>query len=1707
MPIDLDKGTQIPTDFLITAKEEVKFTGPSTETVTFTSNSGRIVASKEVELKAGTYTIKEKDTIDVTPDGGLLPGSIFSAEALFTFTYEADVEGKYRIDKSVQWHDIQADATGDLEASAVVNGNVGSRINGVTITVAKDPKLGAGETIEVTVNFDGKIDKTTTITLVEAKSYPPELTLLSATPSTILGNGKDTSLLSVKVQDKSEKGIKSVVVDLSSIGGLPVQPMFDDGTNGDATAGDGVYSLNVMAPPTVSGGSKNLQVTATDNNGNSASTFISLNITPFPAVTGIAPNWSTRGSKGVIVTISGQNFSNDITAASIEFSDGNGISVTNASYLSNTQIKATINIDIFASIGKRYVSVTTGGQTGKSETPIFDIINGQTIPPIIVTISPDKAYQGATLYNVEIFGSDFVDGATVSFSGDGISVNSVNFVNSGKLGCNLSIASDAPLGARDLTVTNPDGMSSTLHDIFTIEGVPVVEFSVDSVVPDSGIQDTTSLYVVINGQGFSSDNASLFFQSSNLSFGSGITVNMAFYVNETKLAAYIAIAPDAVPGARDVSVIIGDETAVGLGLFTVKPKSSLLSATPDSGNRGALNMPVLLKGNEFKTGATVDFGAGITVNSAIVESSTQMTANISISAAAALGVRDVQISNPGETPFSASVFEVLDAPSITGLTPESGNRGSYGKYVTINGANFVSGADVAFGSGRSLSRPCGISVNNVSFIDNNTLRANIDIATDATLGYHNVTVANPGGVIATLPNAFEVKPVAPIINRVNPSEIYQGETTNVSILGANFKEGANVAFSGLGVAVNSVDFVSASELKVNITVGATAPVGPRDVTVTNPDGMDGSKVAAAYIKYPPPEIIKVDPDSGIRGTLMDVSVQGDKFRDGARVAFSGAGISINSATTLSATKIQANITIADDAPLGYHDVIVTNPDGSVDTKIDAFTVNQAAPTITGANPASGSRGTTMNVSILGAHFQSGAGVTFNCFGISINSNAFVSSTKIQLGITILGTAPPGSCDVTVTNPDGNIGTKTNAFTVKSSPTITDVSPAEGRQGATMDVSISGADFQSGASVAFSGDGITVNSTNVISSTRRQSNITIASDAPVSIRDVTVTNTDGGSYTKTGAFMVMYPVGLAIQDMLGNSLVSATVGDRLDLRIWLSSPSTAVSGASAYLTYDDSVLSIIDQDTNKAGMQPFAKGTFFGGINNIDNDTHSDPNNSIPGAQLDYVEVILGGGPTGEGILATFSFDVIAPALGGSTIIRFDFDGVNNRSTSVSLDEYGAVTPVVTPAVISMPVVTVEGEVLLQGRTPNSGEFGYSKDVTFELRNPNDTTALSTQTVLTNFDGSFSVSFLGTPGVYDVTAKTPGFLRGIAEDVTLPATGVTFTPSPLLGGNCNDDNAVDIADFSLLSAAFGSSTGAPNFNPNCDFDGDNAISLSDFAILAGNFGTLGMPAPKLLTLSLERENPFFTRNAEFELRGYSSEPNNHSYTIDVKILAKGVERLYGYSLMVSYDQTLLELSRNDNLTQMEGSFLRKSGQTLFFTRAEEPGKLLIVASLIGDSPGVAGTGTIAQLRFKTLDNKLTDSYIELQNISIVDVNYHVTQLPPKRLSLSVVSQNALKPVPSHTRLLQNFPNPFNPETWIPFALAESTPVTIRIYAANGQLIRTLDLGNKKAGFYHDRKSAAHWDGKDVAGEQVASGIYFYQLKAGKWAATRKMLILK
>ena len=151
-------------------------------------------------------------------------------------------------------------------------------------------------------------------------------------------------------------------------------------------------------------------------------------------------------------------------------------------------------------------------------------------------------------------------------------------------------------------------------------------------------------------------------------------------------------------------------------------------------------------------------------------------------------------------------------------------------------------------------------------------------------------------------------------------------------------------------------------------------------------------------------------------------------------------------------------------------------------------------------------------------------------------------------------------------------------------------------------------------------------------------------------------------------------------------------------------------------------------------------------------------------------------------------------------------------------------------------------------------------------------------------------------------------------------------------------------------------------------------------------------------------------------------------------------------------------------------------------------------------GAASAPTLLGRKFSALEIDRLQEQIEILIAS-------GDRSPAAMKTLIYLQQLIAMARPEKTQLLANYPNPFNPETWMPYELATDTDVRLTIYNAQGVVIRVLHLGQQSAGYYTDRERAAYWDGRNALGEQVASGIYFYQLETDEISSLRKMVILK
>jgi hypothetical protein len=657
-------------------------------------------------------------------------------------------------------------------------------------------------------------------------------------------------------------------------------------------------------------GTRNVTVTNADGGSDSLSGAFTVDVPP--NVTSISPSSGDRGGTESVV-IKGTGFASGATS-----SFGSGITVNSTTFKSSTELTTNVTIEAGASLGSR--TVTETNPDGGSDEGAFTV-NGV---PTVTSASPSSRAQGASNQTVAIKGTNFENGTglAASFSGTGITVNSTSFVSSTEVSANVTIASSASIGARNVTVTNSDTTSATGSGVFTVNATPTVT----STSPNSRSQGASKQAIAIKGSGFAS--------GASASFGAGITVESTSFVNSTELTAKISIESGASAGARTVTVTNLDGGVGSLvSGFTVISTPNVTSTTPSSGDRGGTES-VVIKGTGFATGATSSFGSGITVNSTTFKSSTELTTNVTIEAGASLGSRTVTETNPdGGSDTAEGAFTVNGVPTVTSASPSSRAQGASNQTVTIKGTNFENGTGLA----ASFSGT-GITVNSTSFVSSTEVSANVTIASNASTGARNVTVTNPDTTSATGTGAFTVNAL-PTVTSTSPGSRGQGASKQtVAIKGTGFASGASASF-GAGITVESTSFVSSTELTVKLSIESGASAGARAVTVTNLDGGVGSLVSGFTVSAGP----KIStPTSSFQsrvkiahGTSGEFKITGSGFVSGATVSISG-GFTVNLTTFVNSGELKVKVQAEGTNQKGKYDLTVTNPDGGSDTSEESI---------------------------------------------------------------------------------------------------------------------------------------------------------------------------------------------------------------------------------------------------------------------------------------------------------------------------------------------------------------------------------------------------------------------------------------------------------------------------------------------------------------------------------------------------------------------------------------------------------------------------------------------------------------------------------------------------------------------------------------------------------------------------------------------------
>ncbi len=375
------------------------------------------------------------------------------------------------------------------------------------------------------------------------------------------------------------------------------------------------------------------------------------------------------------------------------------------------------------------------------------------------------------------------------------------------------------------------------------------------------------------------------------------------------------------------------------------------------------------------------------------------------------------------------------------------------------------------------------------------------------------------------------------------------------------------------------------------------------------------------------------------------------------------------------------------------------------------------------------------------------------------------------------------------------------------------------------------------------------------------------------------------------------------------------------------------------------------------------------------------------------------------------------------------------------------------------------------------------------------TATAGQVITLKVDGQPTTPFFNVAlSLYNsdlqLLAEVPLFVPGtdpMIKGFEIPVDGTYYAEIKNRSGGGGGDFPY------TLTLTIGEGDGERKFPPY-DVNQDGKVDIFDLVLVGQHFGEKYINATPSADFGQLR-----SASPEGELRFLMTASATDTRQLTVSVHTTALADLYGYHLSIQYDPAALEL-----LSTSPGPVLAAALPQSHWYVAQQGPQLELTQTRQGTPHGVTAEGELATLVFDVKRTVLPASQLPLQLVDL-QLADSLTRAIPVNVIAERISMTEL--FPERPILLQNYPNPFNPETWIPYRLSSDSEVMISIYDVQGERVRQLDLGYRHVGTYIARGRAAYWDGEDRYGEPVASGVYFYQIQAGTFSASRKMVILK
>ena len=768
----------------------------------------------------------------------------------------------------------------------------------------------------------------------------------------------------------------------STVGGTLVATLTGSGANYTLSV-TGMTGIGTVVASIPAGGATDL---ATNPNAASTSTdnTVTYNATaPSVTINQAAGQVDPTGAAPIAFTVVFSVPVTGFTPSDVSFTGSTAPGV--AANVTGSGTTYTVSVTGMTTSGLVVVNIPAGaasdqaGNLNQASTSADNSVTYDVTGPRVISSSPSGTVGGpidrfTLIFNEAIQASTFTLADVVSLTGPGgaiapIAVNALNSQASEVLFASQTSGSFTLVIGPDILdlVSNPmdqnaNGLNGEVTadrftTSFTIAGPAVLT----SVTPQSGQQGRDNLNVVVNAQ------SSHFVDGVTTAgfSGNGIAVNSVTVTSPTSATLNINISPIATADLRSITLTTNTEvvsSAAAGTFFLITPSpATIASVVPNQGKQGEV-LQVTVNGfsTHFATGSTsVSFGAGIVVNSWLINSPTSLTANITILLSADIGPRTVVVTTGGELAGGINAFTVNPGdPVITSVSPATARQGET-LAVTVTGqlTHFDANTQPDFGP--------GILIDSIVPTSATTATVTIAIDHDAAPGSRTVFLRT-NQEEAKKVGGFTVLPGLPTLVSITPVAAVQGTGGTLIVNGdfTHFTQDQTTVSLGPGITMGLVTVNGPALLSVPFSVSDAATIGPRDVIVGT--GSEVVGLANGFTVLPgEAEVTVIDPNAGQRGITLNVSITGHftNWQNGVTHVAYGAGVTVNSNVVSGPTQITTNITIDAGATLGPRDVVVTT-NTQVLTVFSGFTVNDVditAPTILTVSPAAGTVDVPLNV--------------------------------------------------------------------------------------------------------------------------------------------------------------------------------------------------------------------------------------------------------------------------------------------------------------------------------------------------------------------------------------------------------------------------------------------------------------------------------------------------------------------------------------------------------------------------------------------------------------------------------------------------------------------------------------------------------------------------------------------------------------------------